>query len=88
MKLTKKTIMVWQDEFSKKQPPELEFERLEWIRQKVLENKTDGVAVQKSSTHVERYWVDQNAAEEWQNYLLDAVKKYNAKLASITIEDN
>lgn len=87
MEMTKKTIMVWEDEAAKKQPPELEIERLEWIKQRCAENKTNGISLQVSDTTVERYWIDQAAAEEWKTYLLAAVNKYKARLISIEIKD-
>jgi len=83
--LTKATIVTYEN------VPDQYHEELSMIRDDKIDElyalgKTDGTHVRLSEYQIKRFWLDQQAAEDWKAFMLSASSQFNINM-SFVIED-
>lgn len=83
--MTKATIVTYEN------VPDQYHEELSIIRDDKIDElyglgKTNGMHVRLSQTQVKRFWLDQQAAEDWRDFMLNASAQFSINM-SFVIED-
>ena len=87
MILTKKTVITWPDD-SNWLNENLNNARLNKIDEMILANKTDGVPNDLLNSVVERFFIDEAAAQEYIDLVVAESAKENVIIISAVIEDH
>lgn len=85
--LTKKSIQIYASEEDRLGTEAYRQARSDYIHQAWVDGKGDNVVVVVEPGVAELHWLDQETADAWKAWVIDAAASYGSVLLSVTIAD-